>query len=152
MSFVESRDMSQLAIRDRLRNPPNAVEDVAIDLKRKVMTGDLPRLEEITSVVCLNYSVTREQLSGPARTEVLVRPRQVAMFLMYTMTNVSFPKIGHLFGGRDHTTALHAVRKIEALVKVDKELSGRVDELRALVRMRVARRHTSIMCIDTREF
>ncbi len=139
-------------IRARLMNPPNAVEDVAIDLKRKPLTGLLPKMDEVIGVVCWNYGVTREQLSSATRTEVLVRPRQVAMFLMYTMTSASFPKIGRQLGGRDHTTSMHAVRKIEALVKDDRELSDRVDQLRALVRMRVARRHTSISCIDVREF
>ena len=55
-----------------------------------------------------------------------VRPRQVAMYLAKTLTLRSLPEIGRRFGGRDHTTVLHAVRKIEALVAKDVSLSDEV--------------------------
>ena len=58
------------------------------------------------------------------------RPRQVAMYLAKTLTLRSLPEIGRRFGGRDHTTVLHAVRKIEALVAKDVALSEEVESLK----------------------
>jgi chromosomal replication initiator protein len=60
----------------------------------------------------------------------VVRPRQVAMYLAKTLTLRSLPEIGRRFGGRDHTTVLHAVRKIEALVSKDVALSEEVESLK----------------------
>jgi chromosomal replication initiator protein len=68
-------------------------------------------------------------LSSP-RTANVVRPRQVAMYLAKTLTLRSLPEIGRRFGGRDHTTVLHAVRKIEALVAKDVSLSEEVESLK----------------------
>ena len=64
------------------------------------------------------------------RTANVVRPRQVAMYLAKTLTLRSLPEIGRRFGGRDHTTVLHAVRKIEALVSKDIALSEEVESLK----------------------
>jgi chromosomal replication initiator protein len=60
----------------------------------------------------------------------VVRPRQVAMYRAKTMTLRSLPEIGRRFGGRDHTTVLHAVRKIEGLVGKDTALSEEVESLK----------------------
>jgi chromosomal replication initiator protein len=60
----------------------------------------------------------------------VVRPRQVAMYLAKTLTLRSLPEIGRRFGGRDHTTVLHAVRKIETLVSRDVALSEEVESLK----------------------
>ena len=64
------------------------------------------------------------------RTANIVRPRQVAMYLAKTLTLRSLPEIGRRFGGRDHTTVLHAVRKITALVAKDVALCNEVEMLK----------------------
>jgi chromosomal replication initiator protein len=64
------------------------------------------------------------------RTANVVRPRQIAMYLAKTLTMRSLPEIGRKFGGRDHTTVLHGVRKIEALVAIDGELDGEIQQLK----------------------
>ena len=61
------------------------------------------------------------------RTANVVRPRQVAMYLAKTLTLRSLPEIGRRFGGRDHTTVLHAVRKIENLVHNDAALAEEIE-------------------------
>ena len=60
----------------------------------------------------------------------MVRPRQIAMYLAKTLTLRSLPEIGRRFGGRDHTTVLHAVRKIEGLVGSDTALSDEIELLK----------------------
>jgi chromosomal replication initiator protein len=76
--------------------------------------------------------VTRADLLSSRRTAVVVKPRQIAMYLAKTLTLRSLPEIGRRFGGRDHTTVLHAVRKIESLSHADRALN---DELELLKRM-----------------
>ena len=70
------------------------------------------RIEDIQRVVAKHYNVSRQELVSNRRTRVIVKPRQIAMYLSKTLTPRSFPEIGRRFGGRDHTTVLHAVRKI----------------------------------------
>ncbi len=88
------------------------------------------KIEDIQRVVARQYNVSRSDLLSSRRTANVVRPRQVAMYLAKTLTLRSLPEIGRRFGGRDHTTVLHAVRKIEALVAKDVALSEEVESLK----------------------
>ncbi len=90
----------------------------------------LPRIEDIQNIVAQAYGVRRIDINSARRTANVVRPRQVAMYLAKTLTLRSLPEIGRRFGGRDHTTVLHAVRKIEALVAKDIALSEEVESLK----------------------
>jgi chromosomal replication initiator protein len=91
------------------------------------------RIEDIQRIVARHYNVSRQELVSNRRTRVIVKPRQVAMYLSKTMTPRSFPEIGRRFGGRDHTTVLHAVRKIEELISSDQKLSHEIELLRRLI-------------------
>ena len=71
-----------------------------------------------------HYNVSKHDLLSARRTRAIVRPRQIAMYLAKTMTPRSFPEIGKRFGGRDHTTVLHAVRKVEELAAADEALEA----------------------------
>lgn len=97
-----------------------------------------PRISLIQEVVAQRFEVSKLDMTSHRRTAAVVLPRQVAMYLAKEMTPKSLPEIGRLFGGRDHTTVLHAVRKIAAMVVLndelpelfDPELSDRVKALR----------------------
>jgi chromosomal replication initiator protein len=91
------------------------------------------RIEDIQRIVARHYNVSRQELVSNRRTRVIVKPRQIAMYLSKTMTPRSFPEIGRRFGGRDHTTVLHAVRKIEDLISSDQKLSHEIELLRRLI-------------------
>jgi chromosomal replication initiator protein len=91
------------------------------------------RIEDIQRVVARHYNVSRQELVSNRRTRVIVKPRQIAMYLSKTLTPRSFPEIGRRFGGRDHTTVLHAVRKIEELITADQKLSQEIELLRRLI-------------------
>ncbi len=91
------------------------------------------RIEDIQRVVSRHYNVSRQELISNRRTRVIVKPRQIAMYLAKTLTPRSFPEIGRRFGGRDHTTVLHAVRKIEELIAKDTKLSHEVELLKRLI-------------------
>lgn len=88
------------------------------------------KIEEIQRIVARQYNVSRADLLSSRRTANVVRPRQVAMYLAKTLTLRSLPEIGRRFGGRDHTTVLHAVRKIEHLVGADNALAEEVENLK----------------------
>src|SRR5690606_25236113 len=81
------------------------------------------RIEEIQRIVSRHYNVSRSDLLSNRRTRTIVKPRQVAMYLAKVLTPRSLPEIGRRFGGRDHTTVLHAVRKIEGLADTDPTLA-----------------------------
>ncbi len=88
------------------------------------------RIEDIQRVVARQYNVSRSDLLSSRRTANVVRPRQVAMYLAKILTLRSLPEIGRRFGGRDHTTVLHAVRKIEALTGNDGALAEEIESLK----------------------
>ncbi len=89
------------------------------------------RLKEIQSTCAKRYAVSLRDILSQRRTANVVRPRQVAMYLAKTLTLRSLPEIGRSFGGRDHTTVLHAVRKIEHLITINPELSDEVAAIKA---------------------
>jgi len=91
------------------------------------------RIEEIQRVVARHYNVSKQDLLSNRRTRSIVRPRQVAMYLAKVMTPRSLPEIGRRFGGRDHTTVLHAVRKIEDMVGGDQKLAQELELLKRLI-------------------
>lgn len=91
------------------------------------------RIEEIQRVVARHYNVSKQDLLSNRRTRSIVRPRQVAMYLAKMMTLRSLPEIGRRFGGRDHTTVLHAVRKIEEIMGGDSKLGQELELLKRLI-------------------
>jgi chromosomal replication initiator protein len=88
------------------------------------------RIEDIQRIVARQYNVSRADLLSSRRTANVVRPRQVAMYLAKVLTLRSLPEIGRRFGGRDHTTVLHAVRKIEALTGNDTAFADEIESLK----------------------
>jgi chromosomal replication initiator protein len=91
-------------------------------------------IERIQELVCDRFAVTLEELTGDRRSQNIVYPRQVAMYLSRELTDSSLPKIGKEFGGRDHTTVIHATSKIARLIREDRSVYNLVQELTARVR------------------
>ncbi len=89
-------------------------------------------IEEIQRKVAEHYNIRLADMIGPKRLRTIARPRQVAMYLAKQLTARSLPEIGRRFGGRDHTTIMHGVRKIEELMAMDSQLA---DDLQLLKRM-----------------
>jgi len=80
------------------------------------------------------FGISMEDLCGSSRSRTLVTARQVAMYLCRELTDLSLPKIGQHFGGRDHTTVIHGYRKIEALMKERRPVYNQVSELTNRIR------------------
>ncbi len=86
--------------------------------------------DQIQKTVADHYGVKVSELRSDRKHKVIAMPRQVAMFLMREMTRCSFPDIGKQFGGRDHTTVMYAVKKIEKKIADDVSLRNTLDILR----------------------
>ncbi|MDB5507088.1 MAG: DnaA [Devosia sp.] len=91
------------------------------------------RIEDILRIVSRHYKVMRNDLLSARRSRDVVRPRQIAMFLAKALTSRSLPEIGRRFGGRDHTTVLHSVRKIEQMIKDDGDLAQEIELLKRML-------------------
>lgn len=91
------------------------------------------KIEDIQRVVSSHYQLSKQDLLSARRNRAIVLPRQVAMYLAKSMTPRSLPEIGRRFGNRDHTTVLHAVRKIEKLLASDTSLARDVENLKRRV-------------------
>ncbi len=90
-------------------------------------------LDEIIRKVADHYNLRIADLLGPRRARAVARPRQVAMYLAKQLTTKSLPEIGRGFGGRDHTTVIHAVRRVEELLASDAQLAEDVRLLRRIL-------------------
>ncbi|MCW2286048.1 chromosomal replication initiator protein [Rhodoblastus acidophilus] len=91
------------------------------------------KIEDIQKLVATHFNVSRADILSSRRTANVVKPRQIAMYLAKILTPRSLPEIGRRFGGRDHTTVLHAVRKIDALVAKDGALKRELELLKQLL-------------------
>lgn len=87
-------------------------------------------IEEIQRRVAEHYNIRLSDMIGPKRVRTIARPRQIAMYLAKQLTPRSLPEIGRRFGGRDHTTIMHGVKKIEELMSSDSQLVDDVQMLR----------------------
>lgn len=118
-----------------LSGAPLTVETAETAIRDLVRTQEPKRvkIDDIQKLVASHYNISRADILSSRRTANVVRPRQIAMYLSKVLTLRSLPEIGRRFGGRDHTTVLHAVRKIEELVAKDKSLAEVIDLLKRIL-------------------
>jgi chromosomal replication initiator protein len=115
-----------------------------VDLAEQVLrdlfpnSGDIPEvtIARIQEAVCDRFSLTVQELVSPRRSQAVAYPRQVAMYLSRELTDASLPKIGKEFGGRDHTTVLHANAKITRMISEDRAVYNLVQDLTARIKHR----------------
>jgi chromosomal replication initiator protein len=112
-------------------------DDVAQEVLKDVFPqGDLPQvtIERIQETVSDRFGLSLDELCGDKRSQNIVYPRQVAMYLSRELTDSSLPKIGKQFGGRDHTTVIHATSKIARMIREDRSVYNLVQELTARIK------------------
>lgn len=122
------RLVAYASVNDRALNMTTATEAL-----KDILPPPLPRkitIETIQKVVASHYGVEITDLLSKKRNKQIVVPRQVAMYLCRKLTDASYPQIGDQFGGKDHTTVIHAHDKIENEMKVDQELAATIEVLR----------------------
>ncbi|GAA0369255.1 chromosomal replication initiator protein DnaA [Alkalibacterium iburiense] len=106
---------------------------LAADALKSMVKNDSKQNVSIASIqqkVSKYYDITLADLKGKKRVRQIVLPRQIAMYLSRELTSTSLPKIGKEFGGKDHTTVIHAHEKIKKLVDSNEEIKAEVDEIR----------------------
>ena len=115
---------------------PMTVELAQDVLKDVFPQGQAPEvsIERIQTAVSDRFGLSMEELCGDRRSQNIVYPRQVAMYLSRELTDASLPKIGREFGGRDHTTVIHATSKIARMIREDRSVYNLVQELTARVK------------------
>jgi chromosomal replication initiator protein len=112
-------------------------DDLAQDVLKDVFPqGEVRQvtIERIQELVSERFSLSLEELCGDRRSQNIVYPRQVAMYLSRELTDSSLPKIGREFGGRDHTTVIHATSKIARMIREDRSVYNLVQELTARIK------------------
>jgi chromosomal replication initiator protein len=114
---------------------------MSVDLAQDVLKDVFPQgeaaevsIKRIQDLVAERFNMSLEELCGDKRSQNIVYPRQVAMYLSRELTDSSLPKIGKEFGGRDHTTVIHATSKIARLIREDRSVYNLVQELTARVK------------------
>ncbi len=114
---------------------------MSVELAQDVLKDVFPQgeaaevsIKRIQDLVAERFNMTLEELCGEKRSQNIVYPRQVAMYLSRELTDSSLPKIGKEFGGRDHTTVIHATSKIARLIREDRSVYNLVQELTARVK------------------
>jgi chromosomal replication initiator protein len=124
--------VNRLLAHNKLTGQPVTLEMAEREMRDLIRPAEPKRvrIEDIQRVVARQYNVSRADLLSSRRTANVVRPRQVAMYLAKVLTLRSLPEIGRRFGGRDHTTVLHAVRKIEALAGNDAVFAEEIEGLK----------------------
>jgi chromosomal replication initiator protein len=119
-----------------LTGRPMTVELAQEVLKDVFPQGEMPEIsvEQIQQTVVERFEMSLQELTGDRRSQSIVYPRQVAMYLCRELTDSSLPKIGKKFGGRDHTTVIHATSKIAKLIREDRNVYNLVQELTARIK------------------
>jgi len=123
--------LNRLLANSKLNGQPITLEMAEREVRDLIRPQEPRRvkIEEIQRIVARQYNVSRADLLSSRRTANVVRPRQIAMYLAKTLTLRSLPEIGRRFGGRDHTTVLHAVEKIQNLLNEDPKFKKTIDSI-----------------------
>ena len=111
-------------------------QEITLELTERVLRDLMPEgndihvdADSIITATCAYFGISADELTGASRVAALARARQIAMYLCRELTDLSLPKIGSRFGGRDHTTVMHSVKKIDTKMGEDRQLFDQVTEL-----------------------
>lgn len=106
---------------------------LAVEALKDIIPNRQPKkitVKAIQELISKEYNIKMEDFAARKRTQSIAFPRQIAMYLSRKLTDLSLPKIGEEFGGRDHTTVMHAFNKIEDLMKEDPEFKNTIEALK----------------------
>lgn len=122
--------LNNVICRTALLGLPVTMEAVSTALRELSLNSERRlTVDDIQKAVASHYGVTPADICSKRRTQSVVRPRHVAMYLAKTMTTRSLPDIGRRFGGRDHSTVIHAVNKVTALLEAGDPVGDDIDRL-----------------------
>jgi chromosomal replication initiator protein len=102
----------------------DVLKDIIVE-RNRVLT-----VEEIIKKVSSHFNIKISDIKSPKRLKAVVLPRQIAMYISRQLTSCSYPEIGERFGGKDHSTIIHAIRKIEKIMEDDFQLRNTIENIK----------------------
>lgn len=117
----------------KIRGKILSLNEVKEILKKNTKPSKIISFNDIVKVISDFYEVQEKSLFEKTRKKEIVKPRQVAMYLLREDLNISYPYIGKKFGQRDHTTVIHAYRKMDGLIKKDIRLNNEIERIREIL-------------------
>jgi chromosomal replication initiator protein len=102
----------------------DVLKDIIVE-RNRVLT-----VEEIIKKVSSHFNIKISDIKSPKRLKAIVLPRQIAMYISRQLTSCSYPEIGERFGGKDHSTIIHAIRKIEKIMEDDFQLRNTIENIK----------------------
>jgi len=121
--------IGQSKIRGRILN----LIDVEEILKRKIKPIRVITADSVIKIIANYYNIEEKKINEKTRRQEIVKPRQIAMYLLRNDLNTSYPYIGRRLGQKDHTTAIHAYKKITCDIKNDKKLEQEINNIREII-------------------
>lgn len=116
-------------------------QPITVEISNRVLKDIFPEkkikpipISSIQKEVCRYFSVSYSELISSKRSQNIVYPRQIAMYLSRELTDVSLPRIGNEFGGRDHTTVMHATAKIQKMITAEREVYNQIQEITNIIK------------------
>jgi chromosomal replication initiator protein len=122
-----------IACQSQLKNKSLGIPEIKELIKNTTKPKKMVSVTELIKLVAEFYGLNSESLCDKTRRKEVVRPRQIAMYILREDFNISFPTIGEKMGGRDHTTVIHSCEKVKNDLKVDKLLEQQINELRNIL-------------------
>ncbi len=124
--------LNGIICQSELKNRHLTLLEIKNFIKNTVKPKKLLSVKEIVKVVCSFYNIEEDHLYEKTRRKEVLKPRQIAMFILREDFNISYPTIGQKLGGRDHTTVMHSCEKVKNDMKNDLSLMQEVDQIRAM--------------------
>jgi len=124
--------LNGIICQSELKNRNLTLNEIKPFIKNSAKPKKLLSIKEIVKVVCDFYSIEESFVYEKTRRKEILKPRQIAMFILREDFNISYPSIGEKLGGRDHTTVMHSCEKIKVEIKNDLSLMQEVDQIRAM--------------------
>ena len=126
---------NQIVAQSEFLGTPITLETVQETLSdSRYTTGQRLTVDRIQKAVCEEFRVTLTDMTSKRRARIIARPRQVAMYLSKKLTKRSLPDIGRRFGGRDHTTVMHAVKRIDSLRAEDAAFNAQIEAVETILK------------------
>lgn len=117
----------------RIKGRELNIQEIKEILKKNVKPVRVPTITQVIKTICDFYNIQEKDIFEKTRKKEIVKPRQVAMFLLRKDLNTSYPYIGQKFGHRDHTTVIHAYKKINNSIDKDEKLNQEINNIRILL-------------------
>lgn len=129
--------LSKVVFYASLLGKPSATMNEAMEAMKDHIDNSKEKItaDKIINVVCNYYNIKKEDLVGKKKNKEIVEPRQICMYLISEILELPLASIGSLFGGRDHTTVIHARDKVSSLIKTNYNLKTTINDLKAMIKV-----------------